>query len=265
MVYKLSSGRTIFLVACGFHGWQLRDSTFRSIGGGRMWRKQEEPKTSPATPANGARNTPASGELLVMSRISNGLKEFLWQLQGVGRGTLLDVGPVWGSTVRFFVERGYKLYTEDVLVSWRDFLRAEEEAKRSRPPGSVAPAEAPGASAVRFLQNNLLQPANSVDAILLWDLLDYLDADSLPVFLERISTLLRDGGAILAMFNTRAPERPYRYRVVDEQNLELLPSPHVVPPQHIYQNREIQLLFERFRWSKSFVGRDQFREGVFVK
>ena len=85
--------------------------------------------------------------------------------------------------------------------------------------------------------------------------------DSLPVFLARISALLRDGGAILAMFNTRPPERPYRYRVVDEQNLELLPSPQVVPPQHIYQNREIQLLFERFRWSKkSFVGRDQFRE-----
>ena len=231
-----------------------------------MWRKQEEPKTSPATaPTNGSRGTLGSGELLVTSRISNGLKEFLWQLQGIGRGTLLDVGPVWQSTVRFFVERGYKLYTEDVLVSWRDFLRSEEDAMRSRPAGSVAPAEAAGARADRFLQHNLIQPANSVDAILLWDLLDYLDGDSLPVFLARISNLLRDGGVILAMFNTRLPERLHRYRVVDDQNLELLPAPLLVPPQHIYQNREIQLLFERFRTSKSFVGRDQFREGVFVK
>ena len=87
----------------------------------------------------------------------------------------------------------------------------------------------------------------------------------MPVFLARISNLLRDGGTILAMFNTRLPERLHRYRVVDEQNLELLPAPLLVPPQHIYQNREIQLLFERFRASKSFVGRDQFREGVFVK
>jgi hypothetical protein len=230
-----------------------------------MWRKQEEPKTSPVMPANGARNAMGSGEFLVTSRISNGLKEFLWQLQGIGRGTLLDVGPVWQSTVRFFVERGYKLYTEDVLVSWREFLRAEEEAMRLRPAGSVAPAEAAGARAERFLQDNLNQPANSIDAILLWDLLDYLDGDSLPVFLARISNLLRDGGAILAMFNTRLPEKLHRYRVVDEQNLELLPAPFLVPPQHIYQNREIQLLFERFRASKSFVGRDQFREGVFVK
>lgn len=230
-----------------------------------MWRKQEEPKTSPATPVKTSGNLPGSGELLVTTRVSNGLKEFLWQLQGIGRGTLLDAGPVWQSTVRFFVERGYKLYTEDVLVAWRDFLRAEEDAARSRPAGAVAPAEAAGARAERFLQTNLTQPAKSVDAILLWDLLDYLDGDSLPHFLARISALLRDGGAILAMFNTRMPERFYRYRVLDEQNLELLQGPPLVPPQHIYHNREIQLLFERFRWSKSFVGRDQFREGVFVK
>ncbi len=230
-----------------------------------MWRKQDEPRTSPATPVKASGNMPSSRELLVTTRISNGLKEFLWQLQGVGRGTLLDVGPVWNSTVRFFVERGYKLYTEDVLVSWRDFLRAEEEAMRSRPAGAVAPAETAGARAERFLESNLTQPANSVDAILLWDLLDYLDGESLPHFLARISALLRDGGAILAMFSTRMPERFHRYRVLDEQNLELLPAATLVAPQHIYHNREIQLLFERFRWSKSFVGRDQFREGVFVK
>jgi hypothetical protein len=230
-----------------------------------MWRRQEESKTSPVTPVHGARGGPGSGEFLIRTRISKGLKEFLWQLEGIGRGTLLDVGPVWQSTVRFFVERGYKLYTEDVLVSWRDFLQGEEAAARARPSGAAAPAEAPGARAERFLQDNLTQPVNSVDAILLWDLLDYLDADSLPPFLTRISTLLRDGGAILAMFNTRRPERFNRYRVLDDQNLELLPSPLLVQPQHIYQNREIQLLFERFRSSKSFVGRDQFREGVFVK
>jgi hypothetical protein len=230
-----------------------------------MWRKQEEPNRYPAAHMNASGELSSAAPVLVTTRISNGLKEFLWQLQGVGRGTLLDVGPVWQSTVRFFVERGYKLYTEDVLVAWREFLRTEEDAMRMRPAGTVAPAEQPGARAERFLQTNLTQPENSVDAILLWDLLDYLDSESLPHFLGRISALLRDGGVILAMFNTRMPERFYRYRVLDEQNLELLPAPTLVPAQHIYQNREIQLLFERFRSSKSFVGRDQFREGVFVK
>src|SRR3972149_2118757 len=150
----------------------------------RMWRKQEVSKATPAAPVNGPRGGAGSGEFLVTTRISNGLKEFLWQLQGIGRGTLLDVGPVWQSTVKFFVARGYKLYTEDVLVSWRDFLAAEDAAARARPAGSAAPPQGPGARAERFLQSNLTQRPDSVDAILLWDLLDYLDADSLPLFLR---------------------------------------------------------------------------------
>jgi hypothetical protein len=229
-----------------------------------MWRKPGDSKSSPANAAAGERGV-AAGEFLISTRASNGLKEFLWQLQGIGRGTLLDMGPVCQSTVRFFVERGFKLYTEDVLVSWRDFLRAEEEAASKRSSGGAAPPDKPGVRAELFLQSNLKQPADSIDAILLWDLLDYLDTDSSGPFLARLSGLLREGGAILAMFNTRLPERFNRYRVLDEQNLEVVPSPLLVQPQHVYQNREIQLLFERFRTTKSFVSRDQFREGVFVK
>ena len=102
-------------------------------------------KTRPGAAATAAGAAPAKPGPSVSSstsanvRISNGLKEFLWQLQGIGRGTLLDVGPVWQSTVRFFVERGYKLYTEDVLIAWRDFLAAEEAARRARPSGSAVP------------------------------------------------------------------------------------------------------------------------------
>jgi hypothetical protein len=33
----------------------------------------------------------------------------------------------------------------------------------------------------------------------------------------------------------------------------------------VYQNREIQDLFSQFRTTKSFVGRDQLRENLFIK
>src|SRR3954466_16399829 len=123
-----------------------------------MWRK-EETKPSAATATATSRNGSPTPESTVTSRISNGLKEFLWQLQGIGRGTLLDVGPVWGSTVRLFVERGFKMYTEDVLVAWRDFLKAEEEALRSRP-NNGATLPKPAERAERFLGANLLQAPN---------------------------------------------------------------------------------------------------------
>jgi hypothetical protein len=53
--------------------------------------------------------------------------------------------------------------------------------------------------------------------------------------------------------------------VLDAQNLELIPASCPFVPQRVFQNREISNLFCRFRSSKTFVGRDQLREGLFVK
>src|SRR5271155_3617015 len=71
-------------------------------------------------------------------RISNGLKEFLWLISDVPHGRVLDLGPVWQSTVSFFVEKGYRVSTEDLLRTWRDFLAAEEEDFRKAPVGNEA-------------------------------------------------------------------------------------------------------------------------------
>ena len=69
-------------------------------------------------------------------RISNGLKEFLWLISDVPHGRVLDLGPVWQSTVSFFVDRGYRVSTEDLLRTWKDFLSAEEEGFRAAPVGA---------------------------------------------------------------------------------------------------------------------------------
>jgi hypothetical protein len=208
---------------------------------------------------------PASSKAPQTGRFSNGLKEFLWQLEDIGRGNLLDLGQVSQNTLNFFIERNFKVYTEDILVAWRDFARAEQERVRQLPAGAGAAENSPGARAARFLESNLNHPKDSFDAVLLWDVLDYLDRDTVTRLMERLSTLVREGGAILAIFHTRMPEQFYRYRVLDALNLDLVQGSTIVPPQHIYQNREIQDLFLRFRTSKTFVARDQLREIVFAK
>ena len=194
-------------------------------------------------------------------RFSNGLKEFLWQLEGVGHGIVADFGSVSQSTVTYFAERGFKLYTEDMLAAWGAFLHKDEARLKQDDQSPLSPAE----KAERFLASNIRYAADSFDGVLLWDVLDYLDRETAFLFLARISSLMKQGGAILTIFHMRMPEQFYRYRVLDGQNLDLVPATPLVPPQHIYQNREIQELFERFRSSKTFVGRDQLREGVFVK
>ena len=72
-------------------------------------------------------------------RLSNGLKEFLWQLEGIGHGHLLDLGPARQTTITFFIERGYKVYTEDLLTTWKNFLDAEEQQGRSFRPVRTSP------------------------------------------------------------------------------------------------------------------------------
>lgn len=198
-------------------------------------------------------------------RSSNGLKEFLWQLDDIGNGNLLDLGPVWQATVSFFIERGFKVYTEDLLAGWSGFLREEEAQIRSLPQGAEAPDPSAEARAERFLSTNLRHDPETFDAVLLWDLFDYLDRETVARVAAKIASLVRDGGAILGVFHMRIPEQFHRYRVLDAHNFELLAAPQLVPPQQVYQNRAIQDLFEGFRSSKTFVGRDQLREGVFVK
>jgi hypothetical protein len=210
------------------------------------------------TPAAGTGVAPRAG------RQSNGLKEFLWQLDGIGHGHLLDLGPARQTTITFFIERGFKVYTEDLLATWQYFLE-EETQQAKKLPAAERSVETPEARANRFLETTMQYPDNTFDAVLMWDILDYLDNDLMAKLAARITSLVRDGGVVFAMFHTRKPMLFHRYRVLDAQNLELIPATVPFQPQRVFQNREISNLFGRYRSSKMFVGRDQLREGLFVR
>ena len=229
-------------------------------------RQAATPRTGGDKHATGTPVGDRSGPAYVLGvRLSNGLKEFLWHLNGIGNGSLLDLGPVWQTTVSFFIERGFKVYTEDLLGAWKEFLRVEEDRLREMAPGMDATEMTPAARAERFLSNSLQYSPDTFDAVLAWDLLDYLDSELVPRVVTRLTELIKEGGVILAIFHSRKPDCFFRYRVVNVQNFELLPSPALFPAQRIFQNREIQNLFSRFHSSKTFVGRDQLREGLFIR
>src|SRR6202048_1984022 len=82
-------------------------------------------RTNSPAPAAAVGATPAP-EPRGSSRGFNGLKEFLWNLDGLGRGPLLDLGPAWQTTLSFFIERGFRVSSEDLLRAWKDFLVEEE-------------------------------------------------------------------------------------------------------------------------------------------
>lgn len=198
-------------------------------------------------------------------RVSNGLKEFLWLLSDARGGRILDLGPVWQATVSFLIERRYRASTEDLLRSWKEFLTGEEERLRVTPVGNGGEKVSQALLAQKFLDTSLQYPQDQFHGVLAWDLFDYFDAELMPRVMERLYSLLHPGGAILALFHSRAPERFHRYRIVDGQSIELLASPTLAVHARVFQNREILDLFGKFRSAKTFVGRDQLREGLFLK
>lgn len=220
---------------------------------------------SAASVSNMSHSSGTTGTVPRSGRLSNGLKEFLFQLDGIGRGHLLDMGQARQTTLNFFIERGFKVYTDDLLTTWKIFLDAEEQRKRELPPDADRSEMMPAARAQRFLDSTLQYPEGTFDAVLLWDILDYLDTELMTRLTSKLTSLVRDGGVVFAIFHTRKPEAFHRYRVMDAQNLELIPASCAFAPQRVFQNREISDLFRRFRSSKTFVGRDQLREGLFVK
>jgi hypothetical protein len=217
---------------------------------------------APSKPGPSSRSATASSASM---RVSNGLKEFLWLISDVPQGRVLDLGPVWQSTVTFFVEKGYRVSAEDLLRGWKDFLSAEEEGFRKAPVGASVERISPAALADKFLETALQYPERSFHGVLAWDLLDYFDPQVAPRLMERLAQLIHPGGAMLAMFHSRVAERFHRYRVVDGLTIELIPAPTLAVHSHVFQNREILGLFGEFRSSKTFVGRDQVREGLFLK
>jgi hypothetical protein len=221
------------------------------------------PRT-PGAPTVGG-GAPRAPEAHESTRVSNGLKELLWNLDGLGRGKLLDLGPAWQTTLSFFIERGFRVSSEDILRGWKGFLTEEEARLRDDASALEALDMTPAGRATRFLNDNLQYPKASFDAVLLWDLLDYLEPIMAKQVVANVTELLRSGGVVFAMFHSKKPEGFQRYRVADSNTLQRISTAIICPAQKVYQNREIQDLFGRYRTMKSFVSRDQLRETLFIK
>jgi hypothetical protein len=201
-------------------------------------------------------------------RVSNGLKEMLSHLEGIERGELLDLGPVSQATVDFFTSRGFRLHTHDLLRGWREFLGEELERPARDPRAANRDAiedEDPALRPARFFARHLWFDPQKFHGVLLWDSLDYLDAATGAALVARLAEVVRPGGVALLHLHDKAPERFWRYRVLDPQTLECVPATAPVVFQRTIPNREIMNLFHDFRTSKTFVGRDQIREVLFLR
>ena len=179
------------------------------------------------------------------------LRKFLTALTSRQQPVLLDLGPVVGSNVSFFGEQlGCKIFVEDIFADLDRHVRG----------GKVEALPA-------FFKTRFTQADGSVDGVLCWDLIDYLDRPAAQALAEQLTRIIRPEGSLLGFFGTAQPRetRYTKYIIVDEVNLKHRPYQAARGRQAILQNRDILRLFSHLRVSDSFLLQNNLREILFRK
>ena len=118
-----------------------------------------------------------------------------------------------------------------------------------------------------FIHKRFPQAPASVDGVLCWDLIDYLDRPAAQALAEEVTRVLRPDGALLGFFGTAQPRdtRYTKYIVIDEVNLKHQSYQAARGRQAILLNRDILRLFSGLRVSDSFLLQNNLREILFRK
>ena len=182
------------------------------------------------------------------------LARFLASLTARSQPLLLDLGPVIGTNVTFFGEElGCKILVENL------FKDIDEHVSESR----VADLPA-------FFERRFAQDDGSVDGILCWDVLDYVERPAAQALARHLVRMLRPEGALLAQFSTAEPaehDKPTytKYVVVDRHTMQYRPYAASRGKQRPLVNRDIQRMFEPLRITEQFLLKNTLREVLFRK
>ncbi len=182
---------------------------------------------------------------------SQALHKFLRSLQSTDNPLLLDLGPVVGSNVTFFGEQlGCRIRVEDIAADIDRHVKA----------GTVD-------QLAEFFPKRFTQDPGTVDGILCWDVLDYLDRPAAQALAKSLCRLLRPDGCLLGFFSTaESPERVYtKYVVVNDTTLKYRTYPALRPRQRSLLNGDIIKLFKDLRVTDSFLMKSKLREMLFRK
>jgi SAM-dependent methyltransferase len=210
-----------------------------------------------------------------LTRRSSGLGELSRTWESAEDLCVLDLGSTSATNIRFFTERGHKIYSEDLLTASTDpeLLTKDEQGN------AVLDSR-------KFLAENLVYPAARFDVVLCWNLPDYLDESLVKPVVGRLWSVLKPGGMLLAFFHTRdaGPDSPcHRFHIVGTDVMEMQKivlrrearrgptgAAHTAVTdgfqlRRVFNNRHIENLFHDFASIKFFLARDNIREVLVVR
>jgi hypothetical protein len=173
------------------------------------------------------------------------LQLFMALLDQKAAACLLDFGPILGANIAFFSQRVTRLFVCDLLG------RLNQARRQDRP--------------LEDAWRHLDYPRAHFDGILLWDLLDRLEADPAARLVAAIRQWIRPAGLVVMLSrDLHGHRRPFiAFRVEEGFQLQPKPIPGSEAPVYPRQNREIMALMSAFSSVKSFIYRNGMREHLF--
>ena len=189
-------------------------------------------------------------------RRSTAFNEFIRAISREQGLKVLDLGSTSAANITFMTGLGHGFHQGDVL-------RLANDKSLVIPNGD-------GGTTVdveRFLRENLDFAREDFDAVMFWDLADFLPECLVKPVIERIHFIMKPTGIMLAFFHTKdeGPQAPfYRYNIVAKDTLEMQPV-RGFRMQRVYQNRQVENLFRDYASIKFFLGRDNIREMLIIR
>jgi methyltransferase family protein len=251
-------------------------SWFSSRGAGSRDRPDKDQGSAPAAPA-----APESHRSL-------GLASLLEAFAGRPRLQVLDLGPAVGGNVEFLSRFGCKLYIQDLypaLVPWqtatsglpapgaatvatidRAAVREAHETWDARPPRQDGEDEEPGLAG-RFGQLLAFPEETRFDAVLIWDLINYLERREVAALARQLARFCRPGAMLFALISIlkQIPAEPMRFRILDQEHLAYETRTAAVRPCPRYAPAELNELLRGFRLDRSFLMRHGTQEYLFTR
>lgn len=175
--------------------------------------------------------------------------------------SILDFAGASQATVSFVTNYGHRLYSDDFV---RQLDQAFGASAQPAPARDFFENQANPLLVADFFAAALNFEDQTFDGALVWDSLQFLASPLLQTVVAKLHRMLRPGSSLLALFHTeeRIESIPtYAYRIHDHRTIQMTSRSQRRPAQ-IFNNRNLEKLFEEFNSVKFFLTRDRLREVI---
>ncbi len=189
----------------------------------------------------------------MLDRPSRGLEEFFKYIRETSGLSILDLGVATQQNVSFITNLGHRLYAADFLQILNDTFGLDDTVDQANP-GQIE----------YFLNQALDYPEGHFDAVLIWDVLEYLAPALLTAVVERLHRIVRSKSYMLAFFHAddKLEAVPfYTFRIQELNTLRVAQQGQRRPAQ-LFNNRNLEKMFGRFEAVKFFLTREGLREVI---